>query len=271
MPELPEVETVCKALKSKILNQTIKSFTIHNAKLRWPVPQELSAILPGQAFHDITRRGKYLLLHTKKGTALVHLGLTGNLRILPAKHTLILHEHVTIVFSSGDALSFIDPRKFGAFLWTEKDPFEHALLKTMGPEPLTSAFSGATLANKARHHQIPIKQLLMDSHIVAGIGNIYANEALFMAKIHPQRSAHSLSDKEYLLLVECVKKVLRKALAHGGTTIRDFAASDGRGGYFQQELQVYGRSGQACLLCKTKIEETRTAQRSTFYCPRCQR
>lgn len=273
MPELPEVETICRGLAAKLLGQPISKVTIQEPNLRWRVPEIILTTLPGASFNKITRRAKYLLLATEHGTAIVHLGLTGRL-IIAKKIGLArpaLHEHVTITFDNGLQLRFIDSRKFGAFLWTSEDPFEHPLLKNLGPEPLSEDFTAEVLYQKTRRHKIAIKQFLMVGENVAGIGNIYASEALFLARLNPLQSAAELSLENCQHLVVAIKKVLQHALAKGGSSIRDFAHSDGSAGGFQKCFHVYGRDGQPCLICKTPIEVTRTNQRSTFYCPTCQR
>jgi formamidopyrimidine-DNA glycosylase len=271
MPELPEVETICRGLKPQILNQPIQQVLVYQSTLRWPIPKNLNALLQGECFYEINRRGKYLLFVSHKGTVIVHLGLSGRLLILPAMHKKLLHEHLAIRFNNQKALCFIDPRKFGAFLLTKENPLSHALLKDLGPEPLTAEFNSTYLHEKIKHRKIPIKQLLMDGHIVAGIGNIYANEALFAAKINPLHPANKLSNNDIETLTHVIKNVLKSAILKGGTTIKDFLSHDGEIGRFQYELKVYGRGGKPCYTCKTAIKEIRLGQRSTFYCPTCQK
>lgn len=272
MPELPEVEIICRGLATKLVGEPIVKVVIHEANLRWRVPEIILTALPGTSFQSITRRAKYLLLATEKGTAIVHLGLTGRMIVtknLGGKPSL--HEHVTINFKNGLQLKFIDSRKFGAFLWTDEDPAQHKLLKNLGPEPLSDEFDAAYLYQKVRRHKIAIKQFLMVGDNVAGIGNIYASEVLFLARLHPLKSASELSLDDCKLLVDVSRKVLKRALAKGGSSIRDFAHSDGSAGDFQNCFHVYGRTGLPCLICKTPIATMRLNQRSTFYCPTCQK
>jgi len=270
MPELPEVETICRALKQQILKRPINKVQVWQENLRWPITPNLTAELTGTTFSDLTRRAKYLLFHTPKGTMIVHLGFTGALRFLKTSQPKLPHEHLTIYFADQFTLRFTDPRRFGAILWTKEDPYEHKLLIDLGPEPLTEDFNGLELARRCKNHRTAIKQLLMDSHIVAGIGNIYANEALFLAKISPFQPAQSLTFRQYDALVEAIKHVLTESIAKGGSSIRDYVHSDGKSGSFQNEHKVYGREGLACYVCNTKIISNRLGQRSTFYCPNCQ-
>lgn len=270
MPELPEVETICRALKPQVLGQPIHKVKIWQENLRWPVSPKLATALTGVVFDDLTRRAKYLLFHTLKGTMLVHLGFTGALRFLENSEPKLPHEHVTIYFEHQHTLRFTDPRRFGAILWTEEDPLKHKLLIDLGPEPLSEDFTGLELARRCKNRRTPIKQLLMDSHVVAGIGNIYANEALFLAKINPFLPAQSLTFKQYDALVAAIKSVLTESIAKGGSSIRDYVHSDGKSGSFQHEHKVYGREGLACCICQSKIISERLGQRGTFYCPQCQ-
>ncbi|MFA6409843.1 MAG: bifunctional DNA-formamidopyrimidine glycosylase/DNA-(apurinic or apyrimidinic site) lyase [Gammaproteobacteria bacterium] len=271
MPELPEVETICRALRPQILQRPINKVSVWQENLRWPITPNLATTLTGSAFSDISRRAKYLLLHTPTGTMIVHLGFTGALRFLETAQPKLPHEHLTIYFADQCTLRFTDSRRFGAILWTKEDPLEHKLLIDLGPEPLTEEFTGLELARRCKNHKTPIKQLVMDSHIVAGIGNIYANEALFLAKISPFQPAQSLTFKQYDVLVEAIKNVLTESIAKGGSSIRDYVHSDGKSGSFQNEHKVYGREGLACYVCNTKIISDRLGQRGTFYCQNCQK
>lgn len=271
MPELPEVETICRGLRPHLLNQAIVKTEVLDAALRWPIPKDLPKKLTNLAFTNIFRRAKYLLFQTERGAVIIHLGLSGQLRILPTIHKPLLHEHLAIHFINKNALCLIDPRRFGTCLWTNEDPLTHPLLVDLGPEPLTPDFNLDFFFDVIKRKQIPIKQVLMDGRIVAGIGNIYANEALFMARIDPTKPAKKLAREEVETLVNAIKRVLTAAVAKGGTTIRDYITSDGSIGHFQQELKVYGRTGKPCPNCQKPIQEIRLAQRSTFYCPDCQK
>ncbi|MCL5261647.1 MAG: bifunctional DNA-formamidopyrimidine glycosylase/DNA-(apurinic or apyrimidinic site) lyase [Gammaproteobacteria bacterium] len=270
MPELPEVETTRQGIIPKVINQTITSVVINQYDLRWPIPKTLKTALTGATIKQITRRGKYLLFETSSGTLLIHLGMSGRLLIQPKKHTFAKHEHVNIIIANDCALCYIDPRRFGAILWTKENPHEHKLLKHLGVEPLEREFNGTYLFNQTQKHKTTIKQLIMDSHIVTGVGNIYANEALFLAGINGRVPANSINKKRCDLLVKSIKKVLTKAIKMSGTTIRDFATSSGKPGGFQNALQVYGRTNNPCKKCHTPIQELRLGQRSTFFCPKCQ-
>ena len=238
--------------------------------LRWPVPRNLHALLAGQHVQSVERRGKYVLLGLERGTLLIHLGMSGHLRLLPAHTPPGKHDHVDIVIRGGKALRLTDPRRFGAILWVEGDPLRHKLLARLGPEPLGKGFSGEYLYQKSRHRKAPIKSFLMDAHVVVGVGNIYANEALFLAGIRPTRAAGRLSLAQCQSLSKAIKAVLKKAIAAGGTTLRDFLSAAGSKGYFQQRLQVYGRGGETCYRCQGLLREERLGQRSTVFCPHCQ-
>lgn len=270
MPELPEVETCRAGISAHITGKTFKSVIIRQPQLRWPVPEHLATTLPGLELIDIARRGKYLLLNTIQGSLLLHLGMSGRLHITTATQAAAKHDHVDFVFTDGTVLRFNDQRKFGAVLWSAEPANEHPLLSSLGPEPLSTEFNGQYLLARAGNRTIAIKSLLMDSHIVVGVGNIYANESLFMAGILPDRSAGSISQAEFERLSAAVKAVLERAIAQGGTTLRDFINPEGKPGYFQQSLNVYGRSGQPCLSCGYPIESIKIAQRSSFFCATCQ-
>jgi len=270
MPELPEVETTRRGIMPAVVSHKVKTLTVHEPRLRWPVPAELSA-LQGQRVSDITRRGKYLLFHARTGTALVHLGMSGSLRLARPDEEPRKHDHVELVMDSGYVLRFHDPRRFGCFLWLTEPPEQHPLLIDLGPEPLESGFSGGHLFRLSRGRSAPIKSFLMDSHVVVGVGNIYANEALFKAGIHPLRAAGRISAERFDRLAEEVRQILAHAIRRGGTTLRDFVSGHGEPGYFQQELDAYGRRGQACKRCGQILKEVRLGGRSTVYCPQCQR
>lgn len=271
MPELPEVETTCRGLSVHVLDKLICQVCLRHQQLRYPISPEL-AQLCGQRFSRVIRRGKYLLLVTDNAdTVLVHLGMSGSLRVVSADTPVQKHEHIDVVFNDGTVLRYRDPRRFGAWLWLGQAPAEqHALLRHLGPEPLLAAFNTDYLFSQTRGKSVAIKKWLMNSQQVVGVGNIYANEALFLAAIDPQRLASTLTRVDAKRLVHQVKRVLRQAIAAGGTTLKDFLASDGQPGYFQQTLRVYGRGGQACYQCGWILQETRLDSRSTVYCPYCQ-
>lgn len=270
MPELPEVETTRLGIKNFILQKQIIDVIVRQPKLRWPVSSSLAQALMGQTICDISRRGKYLLLKTLSGTLLVHLGMSGSLRVITNAEPIKPHDHIDIVFSD-IILRYNDPRRFGAVLWTESPIEEHVLLKELGPEPLLDGFNGQWLYDLSRSRKIPVKTFIMDSHVVVGVGNIYANESLFMAGILPSRQAGRISLVRYQALAECIRSVLSDAVVQGGTTLRDFVNPSGKPGYFQQQLRVYGRSGLPCRNCTTLLSEIRLANRSTVYCRLCQR
>ena len=270
MPELPEVETTRRGIAPHITGRTVTRVIVRNPNLRWPVSRRLVQELAGQVIQAVRRRGKYLLLQTDAGTAILHLGMSGSLRLIDAGTPAGRHDHVDIVFAAR-ALRLTDPRRFGSLHWTRRPPAEHLLLRDLGPEPLGTDFSGDYLYQRSRDRKVAIKQFIMNSRIVAGIGNIYACEALYMAGIHPQRAAGRISKKKYTLLAEVIREVLTDSIAQGGTTLRDFVNGDGKPGYFTLHLNVYGKSGEPCISCRVPIREIRQGQRSTFYCPKCQR
>lgn len=269
MPELPEVETTRLGISQHIHHQKIQAVIIRQDKLRWKVPHEIKNI-EGEKLQKITRRGKYLLFHFNPGTLLVHLGMSGSLRVLTKNIPAEKHDHIDLIFANGLCLRFTDPRRFGSWLWTEENPLLHPLLTNLGPEPLTKKFSGEYLYQLSRKRSIAIKKFIMNSHVVVGVGNIYANEALFSAKINPKRSANKMSLKEYDTLAKAIKKILQQAIKQGGTTLRNFMHSEGKPGYFKQRLKVYGRGKLPCTRCKTPLKEFRIGQRSTVYCVNCQ-
>lgn len=243
---------------------------IRQPRLRWPIPATVRQRLPGERIEAIERRAKYLLVHTQAGSALLHLGMSGRLRVLAAETPIGIHDHYDWQLDSGRVLRYTDPRRFGCLLW-QAPGRTHALLAGLGPEPLSDALDGAYLKARATGRKVPIKSFLMDQKIVVGVGNIYASEALFAARIHPLRSAGAVSLQRYVRLAEAVKHILAYAIERGGTTLRDFLSPDGAPGYFEQELFVYGRAGQACRVCGTPIRNRVIGQRSTFFCPVCQR
>lgn len=270
MPELPEVETSRRGIAPWVLNQQVRDVVVRDRRLRWPVPADIDQILPGQVIQSLTRRAKYLLFETDAGTALLHLGMSGSLRIIDVEEPAGKHDHVDIQFDSGKALRFRDPRRFGSLLWTDK-PQEHDLLRYLGPEPLSQDFGGDYLWQKARGRRVSIKPFIMNSAVVVGVGNIYASEALFLAGIHPKRRADRISTTRMHRLAASIKSVLEKAIEAGGTTLRDFHGGDGEPGYFRPKLEVYGREGEPCRRCARAITVAVLGQRSTFYCKNCQR
>lgn len=270
MPELPEVETTLRGIEPHCLGRRVDELIIRQRQLRWPVPRGLANRVRGQTLKTLQRRGKYLLLSFDTGTALIHLGMSGSLRIVKADEPVIKHDHVDWCFDNGMRARFNDPRRFGALLWTTDLPENHKLLQHLGPEPLSEAFNGHHLFQKTRKRKQSIKTLIMDSKVVVGVGNIYANEALFLSGIRPGRAAGSLSKAQADLLANKIKQVLAEAIAVGGTTLRDFVGGDGKPGYFKQSLYVYGREGEACKRCEQTLKHRRLGQRSTVYCSNCQ-
>ncbi|PWK92297.1 DNA-(apurinic or apyrimidinic site) lyase [Fulvimonas soli] len=275
MPELPEVETTRRGIEPHLVGRRIAAVTLRRPDLRWPIPREVAELLPGQRIEAVERRAKYLLLRTDAGSALLHLGMSGMLRVLPPDAPPGRHDHVDIALEAGRTggprvLRFTDPRRFGCLLW--QPPGEtHELLAALGPEPLTDAFDGDLLWHLSRGRSAAVKLFLMDNAVVVGVGNIYASEALFAAGIDPRRPAGSVSRARYARLAAEVKRILAWAIERGGTTLRDFLNPDGAPGYFFRELFAYGRAGQPCKACGTPIRQVVLGQRSTFWCPRCQR
>lgn len=270
MPELPEVETTRIGIAPHVLGETVKDVIIRDGRLRWPIPKQLRKTLAGASICNLSRRGKYLLFHTETGCMILHLGMSGSLRILTGEIPPEKHDHVDFIFASGSRLRFRDPRRFGCILWTAGDPLQHDLLSCLGPEPLSEDMNGDYLFQKSRKRTQSIKTFIMDSRTVVGVGNIYANETLFAAGIHPKRKAGRITRERYGKLAASIKDVLKKALAKGGTTLRDFVNGLGEPGYFRHDLQVYDRAGELCCKCKSHIKVQRLGQRSTFYCPTCQ-
>jgi formamidopyrimidine-DNA glycosylase len=275
VPELPEVETTRRGIAPYLIGRRVTGVILRRPDLRWPIPLEISSVLPGQRIDAVERRAKYLLLHTEAGSALLHLGMSGVLRVLPPDAPVGKHDHVDIALERTAAqapriLRFTDPRRFGCLLW--QPPGEtHELLAKLGPEPLTDAFDGDLLWHLSRGRTAAVKLFLMDNAIVVGVGNIYASEALFYAGIDPRRAAGNVSRQRYGRLAMEVKRLLAWAIERGGTTLRDFISPDGAPGYFFRELMVYGRAGEPCRVCNTPIRQVTLGQRSTFWCPHCQR
>lgn len=271
LPELPEVETTRAGIEPYILDRRVCELIVRQPSLRWPVPGNLAACLLDRPIHTVSRRAKYLLLGNSGGTLLVHLGMSGSLRITDKSLEVGKHDHIDLVFDGSVVLRYTDPRRFGCMLWIDDNAGVHPLLANLGPEPLSEQFDADYLHALSRKRKTPIKSFLMDGRIVVGVGNIYANEALFLAGIHPRRAAGNISRNRYDLLVKVVKEVLANAIAVGGTTLRDFSGSDGKPGYFKQSLAVYGRAGEACKRCSETLLEIRQNQRATVYCRNCQR
>lgn len=270
MPELPEVETTARALRPVLRGRKVSTVVIRNRRLRWPVPADLEDSLSGARVLDVTRRAKYLLIRTNRGTLIVHLGMSGSFCIVPREKPPGKHDHIDIVTDRGRIIRYHDPRKFGSFHWTTADPDTHRLLAGLGPEPWDDTVNGEYLYSLSRRRPGPIKAFLMDGRVMVGIGNIYANEALFLAGIRPARPAKKVTRDGYEVLVACVRQVLEDAIRAGGTTLRDFAAGRGQAGDFQVSLNVYGRAGKPCPICGSRLLRKRISGRPTVWCPRCQ-
>jgi formamidopyrimidine-DNA glycosylase len=271
MPELPEVETSRRGIDPHICGQTIARSVVRQSQLRWPVSPQITTLMPGQTVLSTQRRGKYILIETTAGHIIIHLGMSGSVRILPADVPANKHDHIDIVFTQGVMLRYTDPRRFGCMLWTGQAITDHPLLASLGPEPLSDSFDTKYLYLRSRGRKTPIKSFIMDSHVVVGVGNIYANEALFMAGIRPLADAGTVSRVRMARLVTHIKQVIEHAITVGGTTLRDFVGGDGKPGYFKQSLQVYGRGGESCKQCGGTLQEVRLSARSTVFCKRCQR
>ena len=270
MPELPEVETTRRGVEPHCLGRAVERVNVRDSRLRWPVPDSLASVLPGLLITAVERRGKYLLFRTVEGCLLVHLGMSGSLRVVAPGAPPGRHDHIDLLLEGGVCLRYHDPRRFGCFLWQGREEV-HPLLINLGPEPLSSEFDGRLLYHRSRGRKGPVKNFIMDGKVVVGVGNIYANEALFQSGIHPGRAAGRISLARYQRLGTCIKRVLTSAIEQGGTTLRDFVGGDGKPGYFAQQLFVYGRTGQPCKVCGTALRELRLGQRSSVYCVTCQR
>jgi len=270
MPELPEVETTRRGIAPHLLGRRITGATLRRPDLRWPIPEAIRDELPGQRIEAVERRAKYLLLRAQTGSAILHLGMSGCLRVLPGGTPAAPHDHVDLAIEGGSLLRLTDPRRFGALLWQAHGKV-HPLLADLGPEPLSAAFDGRHLHALSRGRRGPVKTFLMDQSVVVGVGNIYAAESLFLAGIDPRRAAGRVSRERYDRLAEAVKRILTHAIARGGTTLRDFLNPDGAPGYFEQELLAYGREGQPCRTCGTPLRGLRIGQRASAWCPACQR
>jgi len=271
MPELPEVETTRRGVAPRVVGRRIAAVTVYDHRLRWPVPADLARTLQGLRVERVERRSKYLLFRLGAGTLLVHLGMTGSLRVHSTPPPRRTHDHLDIRLDDGTLLRYHDPRRFGAVLWVAGDPASHPLLRGLGVEPFDEAFTAERLFAATRGRRAAIKLALMDNGLVVCVGNIYANEALFRAGIRPTTPAGRLSRPKLARLVDAVRAVLAEAIAKGGSTLRDYVDSTGEPGYFQLDYNVYGREGEACRACGATIRMRRQGQRATFYCPACQR
>jgi formamidopyrimidine-DNA glycosylase len=270
MPELPEVETSRRGIEPYLTGQTVTGIVVRERRLRWPVPESIDRELPGQTIRSVRRRAKYLLIDTDRATAILHLGMSGHVGILPIGTPAGVHDHIDIELASGNLLRLRDPRRFGSLHWSEA-PDDHPLIRSLGPEPLGDDFDGRYLHERSRHRKVSVKPFIMTAGVVVGGGNIYASESLFLAGIHPRRPAGRISLPRYEELALSIRDVLTRAIDAGGTTLRDFYGSTGESGYFQQQLDVYGRDGQPCRVCRTPIRVEVLGQRSTYFCKRCQR
>jgi len=269
MPELPEVETSRRGIEPHIIDTRITRVVIRNRSLRWPVSKTVDRNLTGETITSVTRRAKYLLINTDRGSAILHLGMSGSVFIVDRDTPAGVHDHVDIEFESGKTMRFRDPRRFGSLHWS-KTPLQHKLLKSLGPEPLCDDFDASYLWEKSRGRRVSVKQFIMNAEVVVGVGNIYASEALFLACINPRRAAGRISLQRYEGLVVAIKNVLASAIKAGGTTLRDFYGGDGEAGYFKQQLEAYGREGEPCRRCDAPITAIVQGQRSTYYCKYCQ-
>ena len=271
MPELPEVEVTRRGIEPYLMGQRIAGVTVRNANLRWPIPGHLERTLVGLEVRQVARRAKYLLLDCGEGTLILHLGMSGSLRILSTSIPPQKHDHFDLELEGGTVLRLTDPRRFGAILWTSDDILQHPLLAQLGPEPLTLEFDGGVLYARTRGRGSSIKEVLMNSHVVVGIGNIYASEALFHASINPKTAAGRIGMGRCENLAQAIKETLKLAIKAGGSSLRDYVNSDGKAGYFQQQYWVYDRTGDFCRKCGTIIRQIKQGQRSSFYCPHCQK
>jgi formamidopyrimidine-DNA glycosylase len=270
MPELPEVETTRRGIAPHIEGRAIRGVTVREPRLRWPVPVAALEALSGTTVTTVERRAKYLLLHTARGTLMLHLGMSGSLRVVEPDTPATIHDHVDILFEGDACLRLRDPRRFGSVHWFDADAPLPALLASLGPEPLDSTFDGDYLYERSRGRRRSVKDFIMDGRIVVGVGNIYAAEALFDAGIHPARAAGRVGRARYRALAQAIKRILAEAIEHGGTTLRDFTSASGAPGYFRISLAVYGRAGAPCRRCGTTLRTRRLGQRATVYCPQCQ-
>jgi len=268
VPELPEVETTRRGIEPHVAGETIAGVILRERRLRWPISAEVAG-LSGRRVIELGRRGKYILMRLDRGHLIWHLGMSGSMRMLPVGSPEAAHEHVELEFGNGMALKFRDPRRFGALLYCARDPLEHPLLRSLGPEPLGDDFDAAYLYRHCRQRSAAIKNVIMNSQVVVGVGNIYASEALFRAGIRPARAARRISRARIATLVDAIRATLAEAIGHGGTTLQDFTQADGKPGYFRHELQVYANR-DTCKTCQTPIKQVVLGQRASYFCPHCQ-
>jgi len=271
MPELPEVETTCNGISPFLTAQTIKDVVVRVNKLRWEIPTDIHKHLSNQQIIKVSRRAKYIIIELLKGHIIMHLGMSGHLRVLREKLPAGKHDHIDLILANGNILRYNDPRRFGAFVYTEESIDQFRLLEKLGPEPISAQFDSNYLLASCKNKRLPIKTHIMNQATVVGVGNIYASEALFTAKINPLRAACSINDTECSDITQAIKDILTAAIEQGGTSFSDYINSDGKPGYFSQQLQVYQRAGLPCKKCNTVIENIRIGQRSSFYCPGCQK
>ena len=271
MPELPEVETTLRGIEPHIVGETVNKVTIRTDKLRWPIPTEIKRLLKGKEILSVERRAKYIFINTDIGSLIIHLGMTGSLRVIDRNTPIQKHEHIDVLFNNGQVMRYKDARKFGCFLWTKDSPHQHNLITRLGPEPLSKAFNADYLFQTCRNKKVAIKAHIMNQKHVVGIGNIYASEALFKSGISPTKAAHRVSKAKLELLVRESKKTLKAAIKQGGTTLQDYINPDGAPGYFAIKLKVYGKEGEPCPNCAKPIKSKVIGQRNSFYCSGCQK
>jgi formamidopyrimidine-DNA glycosylase len=269
MPELPEVETTLRGIEPHVVGRQITGVEVRDARLRWPIPPELPALLNRKKLLAIRRRGKYLLLQFSTGHELIHLGMSGSLRLVNKSTAPLMHDHFDLAFGN-TVLRYCDPRRFGCLLWLEDEPEHHALLRHLGPEPLSDDFDAEYLYRRSRKRTLPVKQFIMDSKVVVGVGNIYANEALHLARVHPRAPSSSIPQAGVRRLHRGLRRVLRDAIRARGTTLRDYRTAAGAEGSYEGALRVYGRKGRPCPRCGAPVERLVFGNRSAFLCPRCQ-
>jgi len=271
MPELPEVETTMNGIRPYLEGRYIEEIVVRERQLRWSIPDGLEASVRGQNILKLERRGKYILIHFARGGLIIHLGMSGSMTVLHNPEQPGKHDHFDIVNESSEIIRFRDPRKFGCLLFSSSNLYNHPRLRSLGVEPLTGEFHGTLLYDLSRYRKIPVKTFIMDGTVVVGVGNIYASEALFDCGIHPARKCSRIALSRYTSLVASIRLILRNAIDKGGTTLQDFVGVEGRPGYFDQELAVYGRENKLCIKCRSTIRRVMIAQRSTYYCPHCQK
>lgn len=271
MPELPEVETTRRGIEPHLVGQRVRKIVVRDRRLRWPIPESFEPSIVGKTIEGVGRRAKYLVVDVGDGHFLIHLGMSGSLRVLMDELEPDAHDHVDVILDNGTTLRYNDPRRFGSMHWVDGDPAEHWLLAELGPEPLSDEFNAQWLRELAGRRKGPVKNFIMQQSVVVGVGNIYASEALYIAGIHPTRPAGRVSLQRYETLVEAIKMTLAAAIEVGGTTLRDFVDANGAPGYFSQKLKVYGREGEPCDQCGSSIRKRVIGQRSSFFCGRCQR